>query len=140
VQARYATGDTAGSSTDATDAHTISIATNASGGYVATITGNTLTSGANTITPIGASAVASSVGSEQFGIRFIVNSGTGAVSSPYNGTNWALDTAAFPDAIVTGLGDSVTTVFGARYIANTAAPTEMGSYSAALTFTVTATF
>lgn len=140
VQARYATGDTLGSTTDTTSAHTISVATNASGGYVMTISGSTLTAGANTITPIGATAVASSVGSEQFGTRLTVDSGTGSVSAPYNGANWALDTAAFPDTVATGSGDEVTTVFGARYIANTGAATEFGSYSATITYTVTATF
>lgn len=140
VQARYATGDTLGASADSANAHTISIATNASGGYVMTLTGTTLTSGANTITPIGASAAASSVGSEQFGLRIAVDSGTGAADSPYNGANWALDTGAFPDQVATGAGDSVTTVFGTRYIANTSAVTEIGSYSSVLTYTVTATF
>ncbi len=140
VQARYATGDTLGTAADSADTHTISIATNASGGYVMTLTGITLTSGVNTITAIGATAAASSVGTEQFGTRLAVNSGTGAVSAPYNGANWALDTAAFPDAVATGAGDSVTTVFGIRYIGNTAALTEIGSYSSTLTYTATATF
>lgn len=140
VQARYATGDTTGASSDSADAHTMSVASNASGGYVVALSGNTLTSGANTITAIGGTAAASSVGTEQFGIRLIKNSGTGAVSAPYNGANWALDTAAFPDQVATGSGDEVTTVFGVRYIANTAAATEIGSYSSSLTYTVTATF
>lgn len=143
VQAKYATGDTLGTTTDSADAHTISIATNASSGYSMTVTGTTLTCascGGATIAPIGATAVASSVGSEQFGLRLGVNSGTGLASSPYNGANWALDTGAFPDAIATGSGDEVTTIFGARYIGNTAALTEFGSYSAVITYTVTATF
>lgn len=143
VQAKYATGDTLGSSTDSTDAHTISIATNASSGYSMTISGTTLTCsscGGATITAIGGTALASSVGTEQFGARLAVNSGSGSAISPYNGPNWALDTGAFPDSIATGSGDSVTTVFGARYIANTNAVTDVGSYSAVITYTVTATF
>lgn len=143
VQAKYATSDTLGSSADSTDAHTISIATNASSGYSMTVSGTTLTCsscGGATISAIGGTAVASSVGTEQFGTRLGVNSGTGSVVSPYNGANWALDTGAFPDAIATGSGDSVTTVFGARYIANTNAITDVGSYSAVITYTVTATF
>lgn len=140
VQTRYATGDALGTTTDSIDAHTISIASNASGGYAMTIDGRTLTFGANTITPIGASAVAPAVGTEQFGVRIGVNSGTGVAAAPYNGANWALDTATFPDIITTGSGDSVTTVFGARYMGNAAAATEFGSYSAVITYTVTATF
>jgi hypothetical protein len=105
-----------------------------------TLQGTTLTSLLNTITPIGATAVASAVGTEQFGVRLGVNSGTGLATSPYNTANWALDTASFPDAIASGAGDSVSTVFGARYIGNTTSATEMGSYNSILTYTVTATF
>ena len=105
-----------------------------------TLDGATLTSGGNTITAIGGTATASSAGSEQFGLRAIVNSGTGSAVAPYNGSNWALDTAAFPDQIASGSGDGVTTVFGVRYIGNISANTENGTYSAVLTYTVTATF
>lgn len=85
-------------------------------------------------------AAATNIGNEPFGIRLGVNSGNGFVSAPYNGAVWAFDTAAFPDLIATGAGDSVTTVFGVRYIANTAAITEFGNYSAVITYVVTATF
>jgi hypothetical protein len=140
VQTRYASSDTLGAITDTSDAHTISIASNAIGGYALTISGQTLTSGGNNITPIGGSATAASVGTEQFGIRLGVNSGTGSVVSPYNTADWALDTSAFPDSIATGLGDSVTTVFGARYMTNRSSLTEFGNYSAVITYIVTATF
>lgn len=143
VQAKYATGDTLGATSDSADAHTIAIATNASGGYVMTVSGSTLTCalcGGTTITAIGATALASSIGTEQFGIRLAVNSGTGSAASPYNGANWALDTAAFPDTVATGAGDEVTTTFGVRYLSNASAATEVGSYSAVITYTVTATF
>jgi len=140
VQARYATGDAVGSTSDSLPAHTISIATNATSGYAMTISGTTLTSGGNTISAIGASAQASTPGTEQFGTRLTVDSGTGSAASPYNGANWAFDTAAFPDLIATGPGDEVTTVFGAHYIGNAATLTEFGSYSAQITYVVTATF
>ncbi|MBI5405949.1 hypothetical protein HY972_02840 [Candidatus Kaiserbacteria bacterium] len=138
--ARYATGDTLGSASDTADAHTISVATSASSGYTMTLNGATLTSGANTINAIGATAAASSAGTEQFGARLIVNSGTGSATSPYASTNWALDTGAFPDQVASGAGDGVTTVFGVRYIGNISASTENGSYSATLTYVATATF
>ncbi len=138
--ARYATGDTNGSASDTSDAHTISISTNASSGYTMTLNGNTLTSGGNTVTAIGGTAVAGSSGTEQFGLRAIVNSGTGSVSAPYNGSNWAMDTATFPDQVTSGAGDGVTSQFGVRYISNISANTENGSYSSVLTYTVTATF
>jgi hypothetical protein len=143
AQARYATGDTLGAASDTADAHTISIATNASSGYVMTISGSTLTCstcGGATITAIGATAVASNPGTEQFGVRIGVNSGTGVVSSPYNSSDWALDTASFPDTVATGAGDEVTTIYGIRYIGNASALTEFGNYRANITYTVTATF
>lgn len=138
--ARYATGDTSGSASDTVDAHTISVATNAGSGYTMTLNGTTLTSGGNTVTAIGATAMASSAGTEQFGVRLILNSGTGSATSPYASTNWALDTASFPDQVASGSGDGATTVFGVRYIGNISASTENGSYSSVLTYTVTATF
>jgi len=138
--ARYATGDTNGSGSDTADAHTISASTNASSGYTMTLNGTTLTSGGNTVTAIGGTAAASSVGNEQFGLRLILNSGTGSATSPYASANWALDTGAFPDQVASGAGDGVTSEFGVRYIGNISANTENGSYSAVLTYTVTATF
>lgn len=139
--ARYATGDTLGSASDTADAHTLSASTNASSGYVITLNGATLASGGNTITAIGASAVASSPGAEQFGARLIVNSGTGgSATAPYASANWALDTAAFPDQVASGAGDSTEDVFGVRYIANIAGSTEAGSYTGTLTYVATATF
>jgi hypothetical protein len=140
---RYATGDTLGASTDVANAHTISVATNASSGYVVYLLGSTLTCsacGGATITAIGGTAVAPSIGTEQFGIRAVVSSGSGSVSGPYNTANWALDTAAFPDTFATGAGDEVTTVFGLRYLSNIASNSESGSYTANLTYVVTATF
>lgn len=144
--ARYATGDTNGASSDTADAHTMSASTNASGGYVITVDGTTLTCnagstcGSATINAIGATAAASSPGTEQFGLRLIVNSGTGSASSPYNTANWALDTVAFPDETATGSGDAATTVFGARYIGNIGVSSEAGDYSSTLTYTITGTF
>lgn len=140
---RYATGDTSGATSDSADAHTISVSTNAASGYTMTLDGTTLTCatcGGATITALGASATASSVGTEQFGMRAAVNSGTGSVSSPYNTSNWALDTAAFPDVIATGSGDGATTVYGLRYIGNISSATDAGNYSSVLTYTATATF
>jgi len=140
IGARYATGDTNGSSSDSADAHTISISTNASSGYTMTLNGTTLTSGGHTITAIGGTAAAPNVGLEQFGLRIIVNSGTGLASSPYASANWALDTGAFPDHVASGAGDGVTTQFGIRYLSNISVATESGNYNAVLTYTVTATF
>ncbi len=141
--ARYATGDTEGSASDAADAHTVSASSNALGGYVITVNGATLTNVGNnflTISPIGGVAAASSPGTPQFGIRLIKNSGTGAVDAPYSGANWALDVAGFPSRVASGNGDDVTTVFGVRYIANISGGTAAGNYNTVLTYAATATF
>ena len=141
---RWATGDGAGSATEVS-AHTMSASTNGTNGYVITVNGSTLTSGASTITAIGASAVnvTLSNGTEQFGIRLTASGGNGAVSTPYNGAanNYALDTAAFPDQVASDPdGDDVSTTYSVFYAANIANITEAGSYTAALTYAITANF
>ncbi len=140
---RYATGDSLGSGTDTVPAHSISVTTNATDGYVVYVAGTTLTcvacAGA-TITPVGGTAVAPSIGTEQFGVRATVVTGSGSVTAPYNTANWAFDTAAFPDAFASGAGDEVTTEYGIRYMANIASNSEPGSYSGQVTYIVTSTF
>lgn len=121
------------------DAHTISVSTNASSGYTMTLSGTTLTASAFTIATTSANT-ASTVGTEQFGLRLNVNSGNGTVSAPYAATGFAFDSLNFPDQVASGAGDGVTSVFGVRYIGNISASTENGSYSSVLTYTVTATF
>ena len=137
--ARYATGDTNGSASE-TSAHDIVVGTNATNGYSMTLNGATLTDGGNTITAIGASNTASSVGSEQFGLRLVPSGGTGAVTAPYAASGFAFDTAAFPDQVASASAPSDNTTYSARYIANIASITEAGNYSATLTYTATANF
>lgn len=140
--ARYATGDTTGSSTDSANAHTLTASTNATSGYAISVNGTTLTcadcSGA-TITAVGGSAAASSPGSEQFGIR-LTATGNGTATSPYASADWAFDTGSFPDQVASGAGDGTSTTFGVRYIANISSVTDPGSYSAVLTYTITAVY
>lgn len=137
---RFATGDGNGSSTDSAAAHTIIAGTNAANGYAITVNGSTLTSGANTITAIGASNTASATGTEQFGIRADASGGSGAVSAPYAASGFALDTAAFPDQIAAASGASADTTYSLRYLANITSATEAGSYTATLTYIGTANF
>ncbi len=139
VSARYASG-TASGDTSEVEAHNLIVGTNASNGYTMTVAGNTLTSGANTITAIGAANTASSVGSEQFGLRLTAAGGSGTVSAPYAAAGFAFDTAAFPDAIATSAGASTNTTYSAKYLANITSSTEAGSYTATLTYVATANF
>jgi len=139
--ARYATGDTLGSSSDSADAHTITVATNARSGYSLTAAGSTLTSSAGTITALGGSALASNAGSEQFGLRSIKNSGTGTVSSPFDTANWAFTAGSTqPVASYGGASSSYSAVYGLRYLCNVSAITEPGSYTTDLTYILTPTF
>ncbi len=140
--ARYATGDGTGSGTE-TVAHTVTASTNASSGYAITIQGATLTSGANTITSIGGASTASTVGTEQFGIRITASGGDGAVVSPYNhATDYAYDaTGSVSDIIASDAdGDDVETTYSVRYIGNINAATEAGTYTSSITYVITANF
>lgn len=138
--ARFATGDATGSGSEV-GAHDLVVGTNATNGYSLTATGTTLTaSGGATITAIGGTAAASSVGTEQFGMRFAATGGSGTVSAPYASADFAFDTTAFPDQIAAATGASSNTTYSARYIANIAANTDAGSYSATVTYVATANF
>lgn len=139
VAARHASGTASGQSTEI-EAHNLIVGTNASNGYTMTVSGNTLTSGANTITAIGASNAVSSVGTEQFGLRLTASGGSGAVNAPYAASGFAFDTAAFPDQVATSSSASSNTTYSARYMANITASTEAGSYTATLTYVATANF
>jgi hypothetical protein len=138
--ARYATGDTAGDNSE-TQAHTLIAGTNASSGYTITVQGATLTSGLNTIDAIGGSNTASSVGSEQFGIRLTASGGDGDVSAPYAdaGFAYAAD-GSTSDEVAASTVASADTTYSVRYLANIASETEAGSYTATLNYSGTANF
>lgn len=137
--ARYATGDTSGSSSE-TEAHTITVGTNAANGYTMTATGTTLTASTFTVDAIGSSNTASSPGTEQFGLRMTASGGSGSVTAPYAASGFAFDTAAFPDQVASASGSSANTTYSVRYLANITSSTEAGSYSSTLTYTATANF
>jgi hypothetical protein len=124
-----------------TEANTLTASTNATGGYIISVQGPTLKVGSATITAIGASNTASSAGTEQFGLRAQVTSGTGTVNSPYAASGFAYDaTTSTSDELATGAGDGSSTIFSLRYLANIDTGTEAGSYSTVLTYIVTGTF
>lgn len=137
---RYATGDASGSGTE-TEAHTLSVDTNAASGYTTTVKGATLSYGIPTITAIGGTNTAPSTGSEQFGIRLTASGGAGAVTAPYAASGFAYgadgSTASQVAAATTA---SATTTYSVRYLANIATSTEAGSYSTTLTYVTTANF
>jgi len=133
---------TTGSDTE-TIAHTFTAGTNASSGYSVTIQGATLTSGGNTITAIGATHAATSLGAEQFGMRVSAGgTGTGVVSDPYDdAAQFAYAASATTtDVVATATGSTADTVYSARYLANISSNTEAGSYTTTLTYVATANF
>jgi hypothetical protein len=125
--------------TSETEAHDIVAGTNATGGYVITMSGNTLTSGLNTITALGDTNTVPSSGSEQFGVRFVASGGTGAVTAPYADAGYAFDTTQ-PSEIASASEPTEDTTYSARYLANISSLTEAGDYSTILTYTITGTF
>lgn len=139
VTSRFATGDGLGATVE-TEAHNIIVGTNATNGYTMTASGTTLTSGLNTITPIGATNSATTSGSEQFGIRLSASGGNGAVNAPYAASGFAFDSAAFPDQIATSTSASANTTYSVRYVANINSNTEAGSYSSIISYTATANY
>ncbi len=130
--------------------HTITAASNATSGYVISyIASPTLTSGGNTITANGASAVANATNTEQFGLNLVANSspsvganpsgGTGAAAANYNTANsFAFTTAGA--TVATTAGPSALTTYTVSYIANIDAVTEAGLYTKTQTYTITATY
>lgn len=140
--ARFANGATTGDTVEV-GAHTLSASTNATGGYIITVRGATLThtsNGSFTISAIGGTNTVSAPNTEQFGLR-ATTAGPGTVTAPYAATGFAYAaTVSTASQVASGAGDGASTIYSARYIANISAPTEAGSYSTTLTYVATATF
>ena len=140
VASRYATGDGTGSASEVA-AHTLAASTNATSGYVITVFGPTLTSGANTITAIGGTNTAPATNTEQFGVRYEeTGAGTGTVTAPYAAAGFAYDGITTPDEIASATGATDTSTYSARYLANIDINTQAGAYETTLTYTATGTF
>ncbi len=126
--------------TTETEAFNITAGTNATSGYVITAQGATLTSGANTITPLAVNT-ASSPATEQFGVRATASGGSGAVQAPFAASGYAwTPTASTAVTLASVGGPSATTTYSLRYLANIDAVTEAGTYTANHTYVATATY
>jgi hypothetical protein len=139
----YGSSTGAGSGTEV-QAHTLTITTNATSGFLITVKGSTLTSlqnNNNTISAIGAINTVPSAGTEQFGLRIATSSGTGLVTSPYNGTGFAYAaTATTTSQVASGAGDGATTIYSVRYVVNMSGTTEAGTYTSNILYVATANF
>lgn len=139
---RYA--NTSGGSATNTVAHTMSAASNAPSGYTITYNGPTLTSGVNTIA---AATIPNDVdgtqGTPQFALS-LSSSGGATITSAYNqanspNPNWKF-IANTTDTIASTSGVTTTETFSNRYLANIAATTPAGTYTAPITYVITGNF
>jgi hypothetical protein len=139
-QTSYASSTALGDTTETT-AHTLVVNTNAGNGYAITVQGATLTASGSTIAPL-LTNTAPSIGTPQFGMRLVASGGTGSVTSPYAASGFAYTASATTSAQVASdsAGDSATTTYAVRYMANIAGVTASGDYSSSFVYVVTATF
>jgi hypothetical protein len=131
--------------------------TNATGGYIITVNGSTLTSGTNTIQALD-TAGASVIGTGQFGLNLTTNTtptiGTDVLAAP-DGTDLrgqAVGDYATPDLFKFVSGDTVASstnggagptnaqIFTVSYIVNVPGNQVAGEYRSTLTYICTATF
>jgi hypothetical protein len=135
-------------SSTGTGTSAMTIGTNGSTGYSIGYTGNTLTSGTNTITAM--AGAGSTQNSSQFGINLMNNttpavglavsgSGTGTPGTGY-GTANSFKFNTLGDTIASASLPTLTNVFTTSYIANINAVQAAGAYSTILTYTATANF
>ena len=142
--ARFANTST-GSASDVV-AHTLAVSTNAPSGYTVTVQGGTLTSqqnSSNTITAIGASPAASSVGTAQFGIYATKSGGVnGTIATPYaTASSFGYNATATTSAtLASGTTPTATETYSLHYLANIAATTAAGTYATSLNYVATANF
>src|SRR3990167_1668870 len=146
ANARWATGDLAGSASDTTFAHNMTIATNATTGYGITYNGATLTNlASDTITVASITNNADGTpGNEEFGLG-LDRSGDAVIAAAYdhNATPASRDWA-FVDGVTTSIvtegGPTDTETIGAFYLGNIAGTTEAGAYSTNITYIATGIF
>jgi hypothetical protein len=129
--------------------------TNAGSGYAITINGTTMTSGINTIPPLGTqtlnsnTSAASVIGTSQFGTNVrnntvplvgadVSGSGTAAGFQAYNVGNQFRFFSG--DTVATVGGSTNLNIFTSSYIVNVGGSQAAGLYSATLTYICTATF
>lgn len=141
ANARFATSDTLGTSTE-TSAHNLIVGTNSTSGYGLYVSGGTLTSGVNTITPIGSTAASSTVSSAQFGLRISASGGSGAALAPYSfTTSYAYGASTSTQSQIASAGaPSANTTYTAYYVANIPSQQPSGAYSTTLTYTAVGSF
>ena len=146
ANARWATGDGVGSSSD-TSAHTLAITTSASGGYSLTYVGNLPTSGADDIDAANITDDADGAPgvTEAFGLGFSTD-GSSTIASGYdhNATpanrDWKFVANTTTEIASKASAVASTETISAYYIANITPITPGGNYSNTVTYIVTGNF
>jgi hypothetical protein len=141
----------------------LAASTNANGGYVITVNGTTLTSGANTLPAYATNTASPSVGTSGFGMNLrldtapavtgsadVVNGSSPSIGTYGTATQNAGDSANYgtvnsfvfntTDVIAYATGPTNNNTFTAAYIANTGGAQAAGLYTTTLTYICTATF
>jgi len=138
---RYASNNNLGTTTP-NIAHDLQASTNSSAGYSVTVKGPTLTYSGNTIDYMGTTNAAIASGTEQFGVHYVATgTGSGVVSTPYDGAGYAYGNATNTATIIASASAATNNNwFNATYIANIQGLTEAGSYTTALTYVATANY
>ena len=116
--------------------------TNAQSGYTITYLAGNFTSavGGHTITAFPTTATASAIGTEQFGLRAAISSGSGSsVSAAYNTTDYAFNPGS-ATTIATAAGPVSANQYTVTYGANVAPTTESGAYSSTFNYVITGNF
>ncbi len=139
---RYASWSSIDGSGSEVEAHTIAVRTNTLNGYTVQVQGDTLKSGANSISAIGNTNTVPVVGTNQFGLRMNASGGIGTVSTPYSAVGFAYGATASSSSQVASAssGDNATTTYSVRYVANVFGTTTTGEYTANLVYVATANF
>lgn len=145
IKTRWATAT--GGQDDANANTYIQASSNAEYGYILTIKGDTLRSGSNYITPIGATPASPAIGTNQFGIAVYLttNGGASEVRAPYimdfGDDKYAYDaTTSTTSVIGSGAGDGIQGDYSVYYMANIAPSLPPGNYSTVLTYVMTANY
>ena len=144
----FAPSSTFLTTTTATASSQFAAATNAGGGYVVTVNGTTLTSGARTIAAAGVqsqngAAAASATGTSQFGMNIPTVTNASGQSVGVAGTNFGTANYRYftGDTVATTAGaPSDFNTYTANYIVNISGIQAAGVYVTTLTFICTATF
>lgn len=131
-------------------ANTLAASTNSATGYSISYNGATLTSGSYTISAIGATKAASSIGNEQFGINLVSNTipttganesgGNGNPAVQYDTQNQYAFVAGTTTPLASASGTTSDTTYTVTYIANVNQTTEPAAYSTTITYICTGNF